>query len=167
MFDPVPAEVDAYLARRAELGLDRFDEMREGVYHMVPAPHPRHAAVQARVLAVLEGAVASPRVAVGPVNIGVADDYRIPDAAVVEAAALRRGDAFLPGAALVVEVVSPGEDGRGKAGFYAAWGVAELVVVAPDGVEIVDLESGERLEFSELLGLTVEHLAALLGDRDS
>lgn len=39
--DP-PPEVEAYLARRRELGQDLYDEVWEGTYHVAPAAHPWH-----------------------------------------------------------------------------------------------------------------------------
>ncbi|CAN5769836.1 hypothetical protein BH24ACT5_BH24ACT5_16730 [soil metagenome] len=44
---PLPAEVDDLLARRHDLGLDMFDEVWNGDYHMNPSPNARHGHVQA------------------------------------------------------------------------------------------------------------------------
>jgi hypothetical protein len=40
VMDPPPAEFEALIERRRRLGLDRRDEMWEGVYHLAPAPAP-------------------------------------------------------------------------------------------------------------------------------
>ncbi|MBO0835758.1 MAG: hypothetical protein J2P28_09590 [Actinobacteria bacterium] len=38
VLDPVPAEVEELIERRRALGLDLFDEVWAGTYHMAPAP---------------------------------------------------------------------------------------------------------------------------------
>ncbi|MGI8807477.1 MAG: hypothetical protein ACR2KK_06490 [Acidimicrobiales bacterium] len=48
-----PVEITAFLARRRALGQDLFDEVWEGDYHVVPAPHPRHGQVDSEVAALL------------------------------------------------------------------------------------------------------------------
>jgi hypothetical protein len=48
-----PPELDALIARCREQGLDLFDELWNGEYHMNPAPHPRHGAVDHQVAALL------------------------------------------------------------------------------------------------------------------
>jgi Uma2 family endonuclease len=126
--DPAPAEFEALLERRHRLGQDLLDEVWNGVYHMNPAPHSRHSQVQQQ-LAELLGPVArnaglAPRL--GIFNLGEPNDYRVPDGAL-----LRPGpDAvYLPTAALVVEIVSPGDDTWEKLGFYAGHRVDELLIV--------------------------------------
>ena len=39
---PVPIEMEALLARRRALGLDLYDEVGEGEYHVSPAAHAGH-----------------------------------------------------------------------------------------------------------------------------
>ena len=80
--DPAPAEFEALLERRRELGQDRFDEVWEGVLHMNPAPSYEHQRSSAQRLAVILDPLASAaglEAAVGGVNIGDPGDYRIPD----------------------------------------------------------------------------------------
>ena len=57
VLDPPPADFEALLERRRQLGHDLLDEVWEGVYHMNPAPHQRHAHA-AQQLAELLGAPA-------------------------------------------------------------------------------------------------------------
>ena len=54
LLGPPPAEVEAFLARRRELGQDPFDEVWEGTYHVAPASHPWHGYID-NVLAELLG----------------------------------------------------------------------------------------------------------------
>ena len=129
--DPAPAEFEALLERRHRLGQDVLDEVRNGVYHMNPAPHSRHSQVQQQ-LAELLGPLArkaglAPRL--GIFNLGEPGDYRVPAGALLRPGA----DAvYLPTAALVVEIVSPGDDTWEKLEFYAAHEVAELLIVDPE-----------------------------------
>lgn len=83
--DPPPAEFEQLLERRRRSGADRRDEVWEGVLHMAPAALRRHADLQAQVIAILHGpARARGLRATGEFNLGDKDDYRIPDAALLE-----------------------------------------------------------------------------------
>ena len=159
--DPAPAEFQALLERRRRLGLDRGDEVWEGVLHMVPAPHSAHGKLDRRVARLLDApAQAAGLEASGPVNIGVAEDYRVPDAAL-----LRSGPdgVYLPTAALVVEIVSPGDATWDKLPFYAAHGVDELLIVdlQERAVHWLTLRDGGYgpVERSALIDLGAEQLA--------
>jgi len=48
--EPLPTEVQELLARRKQWRADTHDEVWEGVLHVVPAPHDRHADMQAQVV---------------------------------------------------------------------------------------------------------------------
>ena len=128
--DPQPAEFEALLEHRRALGQDLLDEVWDGVYHMNPTPHSRHVAIRQQ-LAELLGPLAraaglQPRL--GNFNIGAQDDYRVPDGGLLRP----RPDAvYLPTAALVVEIVSPGDKSWEKLAFYAAHGVDEVLIVDP------------------------------------
>ena len=128
--DPPPAEFEALLERRRRLGQDLLDEVWEGVYHVNPAPHSRHSAIQQQLAVLLDPlareAGLDPRL--GIFNLGEEGDYRVPDGGL-----LRPGpeSVFLPTAALVVEIVSPDDKTWEKLGFYAAQGVDELLIVDP------------------------------------
>ncbi|MGH9000253.1 MAG: hypothetical protein ACRDY7_12795 [Acidimicrobiia bacterium] len=65
---------------RQELGVDMFDEVWEGSYHVAPAASAAHAYLD-KVLAVLLDpyARAGGLIGTGPFNLGSADDYRVPD----------------------------------------------------------------------------------------
>jgi Uma2 family endonuclease len=129
--DPQPAEFEALLERRRRLGQDLLDEVWEGVYHVSPAPHSRHANVQQQ-LAVLLDALARkagllPRV--GIFNLGGPEDYRVPDGGLLR---LASDAVYLPTAALVIEIVSPGDKSWEKLDFYASHDVDELLIVDPE-----------------------------------
>jgi Uma2 family endonuclease len=129
--DPPPAEFQALLERRQRLGQDLLDEVWEGVYHINPAPHRRHAHL-AQQLAVLLDEPAR-RVGLIPMisifNLGEPGDYRVPDGGVFHPGP---DEVYAATAALVVEIVSPDDKTWEKLGFYAAHQVDELLIVDPD-----------------------------------
>ncbi|MGA2930234.1 MAG: Uma2 family endonuclease [Solirubrobacteraceae bacterium] len=117
------------LERRRSRGLDRHDEVWTGVYVMMPAPGEAHWLVDdqlaelLRPLARQAGLVSS-----GEFNLGDRDDYVIPDRGLHRPEV--RGD-WRSTAALVVEILSPGDRTWEKLGFYAARHVEEVVIVDP------------------------------------
>jgi len=160
--DPQPAEFEALLERRRRLGQDRFDEVWEGVLHMNPAPSGRHARIEAQLLALLQTpAAAANLTVVGQFNLGKNErDYRVPDGGAHRDFADR---VFYPTAALVIEIVSPGDESWGKLDFYAGHGVEELVIVDPQEktVSWLGLEDREykHLRKSRLMELGKAELA--------
>jgi Uma2 family endonuclease len=160
--DPQPAEVTALIERRHKLDLDRCDEVWEGVLHMNPAPHRRHARVLQRLAVLLEDpAVAAGLVAaMGDFNLGEPDDYRVPDGGLFRPSP---DEVYCPTAALVVEILSPGDETWDKLPFYAAHEVDELLVVDPEEhvVHWMALKSGEYVdvESSDLIALGPAELA--------
>jgi len=129
----------ALLEQRARLGHDRWDEMWEGILHMVPAPRSRHQEIVAwlaellRPLARTRGLIAHHEVNLH--RPGRDDDYRIPDFAVWDVAvASERG---VEGAALtVVEVRSPEDESYEKIPWYLEVGVGEVVIVDRDTLTV-------------------------------
>jgi Uma2 family endonuclease len=132
--DPPPPELqdalEGLLARRRQWGADTHDEVWEGVLHMNPAAHWRHANLQAQLLILLapHARAAGLRV-VGEINLGEPDDYRVPDGALTKDGG---GELYNPTAVLVVEVLSPSDETTNKLPFYAAHHVAELLIIDPD-----------------------------------
>ena len=135
----------ALLDQRRGAGLDKADEMWEGVLHMVPPPSGAHQRVSTRLLLVL----APLAVAAGlePLQDATGlyaadDDWRVPDQQYVRPAHL--SDRGSEGAELVVEVLSPGDETRDKLPWYAAAGVREVLLVDPHtyAVELHRLDAG-------------------------
>lgn len=133
--DPQPAEFEALLERRRRMGQDLLDEVWEGVYHMNPAPHRRHARIAQQLAVLIDGPAREaglvPMISI--FNLGEPDDYRVPDGAL-----FRPGpdEVYVPTAALVVEIVSPGDETWEKLDFYAAHDVDELLIVNPEKREL-------------------------------
>jgi Uma2 family endonuclease len=130
--DPPPAELQALLERRKHLGQDSKDEVWEGVLHVVPAPAHRHSRL-AQQLAELLGPTAraaglEPTIA--QFNLGDSgNDFRVPDGGIHRPGA---AEMWHPTAALVLEILSPGDESWEKLPFYAAHHVDEILIVDPD-----------------------------------
>jgi len=72
---PRPAEPEALIARRRRLGQDLYDEVWEGSYHVVPAPHRAHGFVENELaIPLAPAATAVGLVGTGPFNLGEPED---------------------------------------------------------------------------------------------
>ena len=152
-----PPALEALIQRRKALGLDLFDEVWEGEYHMAPAASMRHAILDAQ-LARLLGPLADDAglVGSGPFNLGAPDDYRVPDRG------LHRGmpaGVWAATAALIVEITSPDDETWAKLPFYAGHDVDEVLIVDPDQRSVdwfaLDGDSYEPVDRSRLLNVDV------------
>lgn len=156
-------EIEALKERRRISGIDRLDEVWEGVLHMVPAPHGRHAKVATQLAEIL-GPVARTaglEPAMGEFNLGESEeDFRVPDGGIHRPGPDRL---WYPTAALVVEIVSPGDESWQKLPFYAAHGVDEVLIVDPAERSVhwlgLDGEEYREIERSGLIELGSGELA--------
>jgi Uma2 family endonuclease len=162
---PPPAEVQALIERRRALGIDLFDEVWEGSYHVVPAPNAAHAYVDHLLVLLLDPyAKAAGLVGSGPFNLGEPDDFRVPDHG------YHRGvptGTWLPTAAVVVEILSPDDETYAKFPFYARHGVEEILVVDPSARRVtvwarVSDERYEEVDASALLRVTATDLSGAI-----
>ncbi|MHB1538581.1 MAG: Uma2 family endonuclease [Solirubrobacteraceae bacterium] len=160
--DPPPADLAALLQRRRRLGLDRHDEVWEGVIHVAPAPSGEHALLGAQLKALLRAPATVARLLVSDeFNLGVtATDFRVPDGGLHRTTPRGTWQAT---AALVIEILSPGDETLEKLPFYAARHVDELLIVDPQqrSVDWLALEHGDYhpIEKSRLVDLSVAQLA--------
>jgi Uma2 family endonuclease len=162
VLDPPTAGLDPLLEGRRRSGLDRFDEVWEGVYHVVPGPSGAHSLVEwqlARLLVPL--AERAGLHAGGQFNLGESEaDFRVPDGGVHRTPP---SGAWHPTVALVVEIVSPGDETWEKLPFYAARRVDEVLIVDPQerSVSWLKLDDGayQPIEHSELVDLGTQGLA--------
>jgi len=142
--DPQPVEFEQLLERRRMLGQDLLDEVWEGVYHMNPAPAGRHADIVQQIAELLgppaRGAGLLPMISI--FNLGEPDNYRVPDGGLHRERADR---VYYATTALVVEVVSPGDETWDKLDFYATHHVDELLIVDPAKrtVDCLSLSGGQ------------------------
>lgn len=151
---------DLIRERRAR-GVDTYDEMWDGVYHVTPAGTGEHGALQAGLVALLRAAGMPGTAATGPVNIGHERNYRVPDVALVPRDRLRQ--VWFAQALLVGEIYSPDDETYEKFDHYRDHGVAEVLVVRPDEerVEVWSLAPGRpagRADTSSVLGLSAEEI---------
>lgn len=124
-----------FMARRRETGEDRWDEVWDGVVHMVPPPTFFHQHLASKLVTVLTP-IAEARGWFASHETGLFDpergehDYRQPDVLLVDPAHVsERG---VEGRAeLVIEVLSPNDESRAKLPFYARHGVQEIWLVDP------------------------------------
>jgi Uma2 family endonuclease len=160
---PAPAEIEALRERRRRSGLDRLDEVWEGVLHMVPAPSFAHANVTQQLAVLLDKPAREAGLipAMGEFNLGGSGhDFRVPDGGIH-----RPGThgTWLPTAALVVEIVSPGDESWEKLPFYGAHHVDEVLIVdlIRRSVDWLGLSAGEYrpIQKSGLIDLGPAELA--------
>ena len=157
---PRPAELEELIQRRHRLGIDTFDEVWKGSYHVAPAAHPAHGYID-NELAVLLAPLARNvgLVGTGPFNLGEPDDYRVPDRG------YHRGlptTTWVSTAAVVIEVVSADDETYDKFGFYAVHDVDELIVADPAARTVTcwerDGTSYREVTGSALLAVTAQWL---------
>ena len=163
VLDPYAYELDALKERRRISGLDRLDEVWEGVLHMVPAPSYEHARLTQQLAEILGAPAreAGLEAAMGEFNLGDSiDDFRVPDGGLHRPGA---EGVWLHTAALVVEIISPGDETWQKLPFYAAHEVDEVLILDPaeHAVHWLGLSDGEYLpiERSALIALGPKELA--------
>jgi Uma2 family endonuclease len=138
--------------RRAQ-GLDRFDEVWNGVYIMSPIATNEHQFVAGKIYSALDQAVTTIVGATAYTALNVSDrptdwrkNFRCPDASVFlpGCPAKDMGSHWLGGPDFAVEVISPRDRSRKKLDFYAKVGVRELLLVdrKPWSLELYRLING-------------------------
>ena len=154
------------LSERARLGIDRWDEVWEGVLHMVPPPAGRHQRFGTGLAAALLP-VASELGLLISYETGVwraDDDYRIPDLAVY--ASDKASDRGVDGPpVLVVEIRPPGDETDAKIAWYLALGVTEVIVVERDSLAATLHAVGRSVEAPfrvQILDVLLSHAAGAL-----
>ena len=146
-------------AEREAAGLDRWDEVWNGVYIIMPLANNQHqrlaTKISGRLMPLIDDAglgetFAGCNVSDVDVRQPEADwrtNYRCPDVAIflTGSAAEDRGSHWFGGPDVAMEIVSPGDRSRQKLGFYAAVGTRELFVLDRDpwGLELYRLAGGE------------------------
>lgn len=144
----VPEEL---LEERRRKGHDRWDEVWEGVLHMVPSPSAEHQRLAGKLARVL-GPLAEARGLEYLFETSLyrpgqgKQDYRTPDGLVTSPGRCGRIEGPCE---LVVEVLSPDDESYEKLAFYSDLGVREAIYVHPGtyALELFQLVGG-RLERS-------------------
>lgn len=163
VLDPQTTGFEELLARRRRAGLDRLDEVWDGVLHMVPAPSFEHASVTHQLAVALDRPARDAGLipAVAEFNLGESEhDFRVPDGGLHRPGA---AGTWLGTAALVVEIVSPNDETWDKLPFYAAHEVDEVLILDPvkHSIDWLALDDGgyRPVEHSGLIGLGPRELA--------
>ena len=150
----------ALIRRRRRLGLDRYDEVWEGVYVMSPPPRSSHQRIAGWLDMILRQVVeCTGRGLVLPV-IGISDrhqgwkqNYRVPETAVfLNGTAARNYEThWVGGPDFCVEIASPGEKVEDKLPFYASIGTREVLLVlrSPQRLRLMTLINGELVVAGE------------------
>ncbi len=133
----VPPDI---LAWRKRTGADRFDEMWEGVLHMVAMPNRDHQDLEWAIETWLRKHWVHGGHGRAHHNVNVAapggwpDDYRIPDLILLcpDRYAIDRNEYFDGAPTVVVEIVSPGDESYEKHDFYARLAVPEVWMIDRD-----------------------------------
>jgi len=158
----VPPELETWLKDRQAKDLDGYDEVWEGSYHVPPMARPQQGDIQQQLAVLLYPAVKRAGLwGSGPVNLGVADNFRVPDWLAFRE---RATTLYVPTAAIVAEVISPGDESYRKFGFYFARGVEEILIVDPGEHLVAWFHRGPEdflpSAHSALLGVSAADLAA-------
>jgi Uma2 family endonuclease len=147
------------------MGHDKRDEVWAGVLHMVPPPTLARSDVARELLLILVR-IARRNGMDAFVETGLFDpteglrDYRVPD--LIVASRDHTSQRGVEGrAAVVVEVLSPGDESREKLPFYAKVGVIEVWLVEPKtrAIEIFASRDGELVAIEPRDGIV--HSVAL------
>jgi Uma2 family endonuclease len=132
------------LADRRSKGLDRWDEMWEGVLHTTPAPSLEHQRILSGLIEFLRPYLRKTgRGTLLPgINVfnerSAAPDYRIPDLTFVAAGRehiLQQDGVRGEGPDAVIEIRSPEDETYDKLPFYAALAMSEIIVCQRDSKE--------------------------------
>jgi Uma2 family endonuclease len=129
------------LRQRRASGNDRWDEVWDGVYILMPNPNIEHQDIATGLSTVLRVVVDWARLGKTYHRVNVSDrhddwtqNYRCPDVAVYlnGNTAVDKGAFWYGGPDLAVEIISPDDRSREKLDFYARVGVRELLLVDRD-----------------------------------
>jgi len=161
VLDPPPPQLEELLEQRRHMGADRHDEVWAGVYHMVPAAGTAHSFTAQQIAVLLDGPARAAGLRVSlEFNLGVKDDFRVPDLGVHRDPC---SGVWIATAAIVVEILSPEDETWEKLPFYAEHGVDEVLIVDPAGHSVgwLALRAGEYrpADRSALLHLAASELA--------
>src|SRR5204863_4596560 len=167
---------DQELADRRAKGLDRWDEMWDGVLHMTPVPNVEHQQILDGLIEFLRPHLRTTRRGriISGINVfGSASNYRIPDLTFVAAGRehiLHEDGVRGEGPDAVIEIRSPDDETYDKLPFYASLGVREVLVIDRDtkrpelyrlaGSQYVALqEDDEGFVRSEAMGVRFRRIA--------
>jgi Uma2 family endonuclease len=130
-----------FIHQRRETGNDRWDEVWDGVYIIMPNPNMEHQDIGSGLVTVFRVNLDWNDLGKSYQGVNVSDrlddwtrNYRCPDVAVYLKGnpAQPRGAYSYGGPDFAVEIISPDDRSRDKFGFYASVGVRELLLIDRD-----------------------------------
>jgi Uma2 family endonuclease len=133
-----PQLQDDLIAERRASGMDRWDEVWEGTYIIMPLPNTEPQLIGGRLHTILDmtlgmsgQATVLPGVNVTDRQVHWQENYRCPDVVVYlnDTQAVNQDTRWYGGPDFGVEVVSSGDQTREKLPFYAKVGTRELLIV--------------------------------------
>jgi Uma2 family endonuclease len=136
-----PVLEEALIADRRERGIDKYDEVWEGVYVMAPIANNEHQNIQGKLSTIFSLIIDFPGLGSVFPAANVSDqpddwtqNYRCPDVLVFlnDNPAEDRGTHWLGGPDFAVEIVSRWDRSREKIDFYSRVGVRELLIIDRD-----------------------------------
>ena len=129
------------LDQRRASGNDRWDEVWDEVYILMPNPNIEHQDIATSLAAIFKLVIDWPGLGKAYQGVNVSDrtddwkkNYRCPDVAVylTENPAVGKGAYWYGGPDLAVEIISPDDRSRMKFDFYSTVGVRELLLIDRD-----------------------------------
>ncbi|MCI0460323.1 MAG: Uma2 family endonuclease [Gemmataceae bacterium] len=140
-----PLLIDAFIRERQERGIDKYDEIWEGVYVVPPLANLPHQDLALALAVILYNVVVLEdrgRVQAGANVSDRREDWeyncRVPDVVVVlnEGRAVACGTHWMGGPDFLIEIKSPGDETEEKIPFYAKLKVRELLIIHRDTREL-------------------------------
>lgn len=129
------------IAKRKALGLDRYDEVWNGVYVMSPMPNNEHQQLISHLIYILEQVIGLPGLGVVLPGANVSDrikgwkkNYRVPDVCAYFATTSAQdcGTHWVGGPDWLTEILSPDEKPHKKLNFYEKIHAREVVIIHRD-----------------------------------
>ena len=163
-----PELEDQIIADRRERGIDKFDEVWDGVYVMAPIANNEHQNIVGKLSRFLGNLIEDSGLGIVQPGANVSDqevdwtkNCRVPDILVFlnGNTAEDRDTHWFGGPDFAVEIVSPKDRSREKLDFYASVGVRELLLIDrnPWQLELFRLTNG-RLESASIATETNLHV---------
>lgn len=136
-----PELADQMIAQRQAWGVDRYDEVWDGVYVMVPLPNNEHQSLVGELFVVLSDVVRGDNLGIAFPGVNISDqkvdwrkNYRCPDVVVFlkETKAINCETHWYGPPDFVVEIISPNDQSREKLSFYEKIGTREVLLIDRD-----------------------------------
>ena len=136
----IPVADDSILEQRKRFGADQWDEMWEGVLHMVPLPDDVHQSLESALEFYLNLHWGMPQKSIVQHQINLSTlgagkewvhNYRVPDLLLLtpDRFHVRCGTHWEGAPSVVVEIHSPGDEAYEKLPFYRDLGVPEVWII--------------------------------------